>query len=95
LLLPLYTRHVTRQPAGRDGHRGRVYLSKDLRDRYGERFHVVTYRDHIEFVPIDEDPLEGLREAVGDAFDGESVEDLREKGRQAASEEARSDVRRD
>jgi hypothetical protein len=75
--------------------RGRVYLSKDLRDRYGEQFHVVTYRDHIEFVPIDEDSLEGLREAVGDAFDGESVENMREKGRQAASEEAHSDVRRD
>jgi hypothetical protein len=55
----------------------------------------VTYRDHIEFVPIDEDPLEGLREAVSNAFEGESVGDLREKGRQGASEEARSDVRRD
>jgi hypothetical protein len=75
--------------------RGRVYLSKELRDRYGEQFHVVTYRDHIEFVPIDEDPLEGLREAVGGAFGGRSVEELREEGRKAAAEEARSDVRRD
>lgn len=75
--------------------RGRLYLSKELRDQYGDRFHVVTYRNHLELVPIDEDPLEGLRDAVGDAFDGKSVDELREEAREAATEEARTDVRRD
>lgn len=75
--------------------RGRLYLSKDVRDRYGERFHVVEYSDHIELIPIDDDPLEGLREAVGDAFDGKSVDELREEARDLAKQEAEDGVRRD
>ncbi|WP_247730377.1 AbrB/MazE/SpoVT family DNA-binding domain-containing protein [Halovivax limisalsi] len=75
--------------------RGRLYLSKDIRERHGEKYHVVEYEDHIELIPIDDDPLEGLREAVGDAFDGRSVEELRTEAREAASEEAMDDLRRD
>ncbi|SHL60900.1 hypothetical protein SAMN05444342_4241 [Haladaptatus paucihalophilus DX253] len=75
--------------------RGRLYLSKDLRARYGERFHVVEYQDRIELVPVDEDPLEGLREAVGDAFEGKSVDELRQEGRDQAVDDAENDVRRD
>jgi hypothetical protein len=75
--------------------RGRLYLSKDLRARYGERFHVVEYQDRIELIPVDEDPLEGLREAVGDAFEGKSVDELRQEARDQAVEDAENDVRRD
>ena len=75
--------------------RGRLYLSKEVRDRYGERFHVVEYSDHIELIPIDDDPLEGLRDAVGDAFEGKSVEELREEARDLAKREAEDGVRRD
>lgn len=75
--------------------RGRLYLSKDLRARYGERFHVVEYQDRIELVPVDEDPLEGLREAVGDAFEGKSVDELRQEARDQAVDNAENDVRRD
>lgn len=75
--------------------RGRLYLSKDVRERYGEKFHVVEYSDHIELIPIDDDPLEGLREAVGDVFDDKSVDDLREEARMRAKQEAIEDVRRD
>jgi len=53
--------------------RGRLYLSKDIRERYGEKFHLVEYSDHIELIPIDNDPLEGLREAVGSAFDDKNT----------------------
>lgn len=73
--------------------RGRVYLEKALRERFGERFHVVTYRDRLELVPIDEDPLEGLRAAVGDAFEDQTVSELEtaalEEGRQEAGEHLR------
>jgi len=75
--------------------RGRLYLSKNLRERHGERFHVVEYSDHIELIPIDDDPLEGLREAVGDAFDDKSIDELRDEARELAREEAANDVRRD
>ncbi|MFC6718762.1 AbrB/MazE/SpoVT family DNA-binding domain-containing protein [Natrialbaceae archaeon GCM10025810] len=73
--------------------RGRLYLSKELRERHGEKFHVVEYSDHIELIPIDEDPLEGLREAVGDAFDGKSIEELREEASELAAREAVDDLR--
>lgn len=73
--------------------RGRVYLEKALRDRYGERFHVVTYRDRIELVPIDEEPLAGLRDAVGDAFDGRSIEELKTAAREEARRQAADHVR--
>lgn len=75
--------------------RGRLYLSKDLRARYGERFHVVEYQDRIELIPVDEDPLEGLHEAVGDAFEDKSVDELRQEARDQAVEDAENDVRRD
>lgn len=75
--------------------RGRLYLSKDIRERYGEKFHLVEYSDHIELIPIDNDPLEGLREAVGSAFDDKSIEELREEAQQKAKEEALENVRRD
>ncbi|OAQ52371.1 hypothetical protein HTG_12165 [Natrinema mahii] len=75
--------------------RGRLYLSKGLRERHGERFHVVEYSDHIELIPIDDDPIEGLREAVGDAFDDKSIDELRDEARELAREEVANDVRRD
>lgn len=74
--------------------RGRLYLSKDISERYGETFHVVEYSDHLELIPIDDDPLEGLREAVGNAFEG-TVEELREEARDLAKREAENGVRRD
>ncbi|WP_246988815.1 AbrB/MazE/SpoVT family DNA-binding domain-containing protein [Halorientalis marina] len=75
--------------------RGRLYLASELRDRYGERFHIVEYQNRIELIPVDENPFEGLRDAVGDAFEDESVDELRERARAKATEEARADVRRD
>jgi bifunctional DNA-binding transcriptional regulator/antitoxin component of YhaV-PrlF toxin-antitoxin module len=75
--------------------RGRIYLSKRIREEYGERFHVVEYDDHIELVPVDDDPVEGLREAVGDAFEGRSVEELSEETAELARKEAEDGLRRD
>lgn len=75
--------------------RGRLYFSREQRAKYGEMFHVVEYRDHVELIPIDEDPLKGLREAIGDAFEGKSVEELKAEARELARREAEKDVRRD
>jgi hypothetical protein len=76
-----------------DDH-GRLYLSSDLRDRYGEKFHVVEYQDRIELIPIDDDPLQAVRDEVGDAFIGESVGEIREKARQRGQTEATEDLGR-
>ena len=72
-----------------DSH-GRLYLSSELRQKYGERFHVVEYEDRLELIPIDENPLQAIREAAGDAFEGESVEELRESARGQAKKDAKA-----
>jgi hypothetical protein len=73
---------------------GRLYLSAELRRKYGEKFHVVEYEDRLELVPIDEDPLAAVREEVGDAFEGRSIEELREEAIERAKQETRSDLER-
>lgn len=70
-----------------DSH-GRLYLPSELRKKYGEKFHVVEYEDHLELIPIDDDPLQAIREAAGDAFEGESIEELREEAREQAKRDA-------
>ena len=70
-----------------DSH-GRLYLSSELRRKYGEKFHVVEYEDRLELIPIDEDPLQAIRDAAGDAFEGESIEELREAAREQAKRDA-------
>jgi hypothetical protein len=76
-----------------DSH-GRLYLSSELRQKYGDKFHVVEYEDRLELIPIDEDPLQAVREAANDAFEGKSVEELREKARERAKEDAEAGFER-
>lgn len=76
-----------------DSH-GRLYLSSELRQKYGEKFHVVEYEDRIELIPIDEDPLQAVRDEIGDALDGMSREELREDALQRAKQEAEGDIER-
>ena len=74
-----------------DSH-GRLYLSAELRQKYGEKFHVVEYEDRIELIPIDEDPLRAVQDGIGDALEGESREELREKALERAQREAGDDI---
>ena len=76
-----------------DSH-GRLYLSSELRKKYGEKFHVVEYEDRLELIPIDEDPLQAVRDEIGDALEGESIEELREGALQRAKQEAEEDLER-
>lgn len=50
--------------------RGRLYLPKDIREDYGEEFRIVRLHDGIKLLPIPEDPVEDLAEAL------EPVDDL-------------------
>lgn len=67
---------------------GRLYLSAELRQQYGEKFHVVTHADRIELIPIAEDPLQFVRNAAGSTFEGTSVDQLREEARKQATADA-------
>ncbi|KAB1197870.1 MULTISPECIES: AbrB/MazE/SpoVT family DNA-binding domain-containing protein [Haloferax] len=67
--------------------RGRIYLPKDVRSRFGERYRIVELPSHVALFPVDDDPLEGLREAVGDAFEETDADELKEEARRAISEE--------
>lgn len=69
--------------------RGRIYLSKDLRERHGERFRVVDLPSRIVLVPVDDDPLQAVRESAGPVFEGKDIDDLREDARTAIAEETR------
>jgi hypothetical protein len=73
---------------------GRLYLSAAQREKYGEKFHVVEYEDRLELTPIDDNPLQAVREAAGDAFDGKSAEDLRIKAREQARADAEAGFQR-
>lgn len=56
---------------------GRIYLSKDVREKYGEKYHVVEYEEKIELIPIADDPLAAVRNAAGEFRDAshEEIED--------------------
>ena len=73
---------------------GRLYLPAELREEYGENFHVVRYDDRLELIPIADDPLAAVREAVGDAFEGRSVAELKEEALATAQREARNDLKK-
>jgi len=58
---------------------GRLYIPKEVREKYGHKFHVVTYEDRIELIPVADDPLTAVREAAGEL-------------RTAPAEEIRADI---
>jgi len=74
-----------------DSH-GRLYLPAELSQQYGEKFHVVEYDDCIELIPIDEDPLQAVRDEIGDVLDGKSRAELREEALDRAKQEAEDDI---
>lgn len=67
--------------------RGRIYLPKDVRDRFGDNYRIVELPSHVALFPVDDDPLEGLRDAVGDAFDDADVSELKQDAREAIAKE--------
>lgn len=66
--------------------RGRLTLPKEVRERYGERYHIVELHDGIKLVPLADDPLEALRDEFADVE--KSATELRDEAREAALDEA-------
>lgn len=56
------------------------------------KYRVVKYEDRIELIPIDDDPLQAIRDAAGDAFKGKSITELREEALELAKQEAEDDL---
>lgn len=65
---------------------GRVYIPKDIREKLGERFHIVEREDKIVLVPVSEEPLEALRDEMSDI--DKSVDELKKEALQTAMDEA-------
>lgn len=69
-----------------DAADGRIYLPKELREKYGERFRLVERGDELVLLPIAEDPLAALRDEFADV-EG-SARELRDDARADAIENA-------
>jgi len=72
--------------------RGRIYLPKSVRDRFGDEYRIVELPNHVALFPVDEDPLEGIRTAVGDAFEDDDVDELKDAARESIRNEARKEA---
>lgn len=72
--------------------RGRIYLPKGVRERFGEEYRIVELPSHIALFPVDENPLEGLRAAVGDALEGVDATELKAEAREAITREVEADA---
>ncbi|SFS50408.1 AbrB/MazE/SpoVT family DNA-binding domain-containing protein [Halostagnicola kamekurae] len=66
--------------------RGRLTLPKEVRERYGDRYHVVQLPDGVKLVPVADNPLEALRDEFADVE--KSADELREEARNVALDEA-------
>ncbi|MFC6754491.1 AbrB/MazE/SpoVT family DNA-binding domain-containing protein [Halorubrum tibetense] len=66
---------------------GRLYIPKEVREKYGQKYHIVMYEDRIELIPVADDPLAAVREAAGE-LQNASVEEIREDIEAAAKDEA-------
>ena len=60
--------------------RGRIVIPADFREKHGDRYRIVELRDRLELIPLAEEPVAGLRDAVGDAFEGTNIEEIRRAG---------------
>jgi bifunctional DNA-binding transcriptional regulator/antitoxin component of YhaV-PrlF toxin-antitoxin module len=65
---------------------GRIYLSKELREKFGEKFHIVEKGDKIVLVPVSDNPLETLRNEFGDI--DKSVKQMKKEALETAMDEA-------
>ena len=57
-----------------------------MRERHGDRCHIVELHDGIELIPAAEDPLDALRDEFADVE--KTASELRDEAREAALDEA-------
>jgi len=64
--------------------RGRIVIPHEIREKYGNRYRIVELADRVELIPLKKDPIDGLRDVVGDAFDGKTISEIKQEARDAA-----------
>lgn len=69
-----------------DAHDGRIYLSKEIREKYGERYRMIKCKDRIILLPVAEDPLKELRKEWKDVK--ASVKELKDEALKEGMDEA-------
>lgn len=74
-----------------DDH-GRLYLPKELREKHGERFRVLDLPRRVVLIPIADDPLQAVRDSIGDRFEGRSLDVVEAAIETAASAEIDDEV---
>lgn len=72
--------------------RGRIYLPKDVREKFGNQYRIVELPSHVALFPVDEDLIAGLRAAVGDAFVETKPADLKTDACEAIYREVREEA---
>lgn len=70
---------------------GRIVLPQEIREKHGERYRIVGLEDRVELVPLSSDPIEGFREAVGDAFEGKRITEIKAEARGVAQKDTREE----
>ena len=83
----IYHQLQTRCMSKSTDERGRLYLPKDVRERFGEEDRVVELPDYVALFPVADDPLAAVQEAVGDELAEKSVDELQDEARQKGREE--------
>lgn len=66
--------------------RGRLTLPKEVRERYGDRYHIAERHDGLRLIPVEADPLDALREEF--ATVDSSATELRANARETGLDEA-------
>lgn len=72
--------------------RGRLYLPKDLREKHGERFRVLDLPHRVILIPIADDPLQAVRDSLGDRFADRSLRAVGRDIQEAAAAEVDAEV---
>ncbi|GAA0217219.1 AbrB/MazE/SpoVT family DNA-binding domain-containing protein [Halobaculum roseum] len=67
--------------------RGRIYLPKDIREPFGERYRIVELPSHVALLPVADNPLSAVEDAVGDSLSGTPSDELKAEARRKAREE--------
>ena len=65
--------------------KGRLYLPKETREKYGQKFLEIELEDEIKLIPIPDDPVEDLRK-VTDKLKGKSIEEMKKGIKEEALE---------
>lgn len=72
--------------------RGRIAIPQEISEKHGDRYRIVELDGRIELLPLADDPIDGLRDAIGDVFDDRSIAEIEREAREAARDAALDDV---